>query len=115
MPAHKKVDYGRIEAGWRAGVKTPQQLADEYTAATGVSASRTGVIKHFTKLGIPRDLTEKVKAKSNAMVLASMVSGKVSAKVSAATPKPDSEIINDVAMVLATVQMSHRKDRKSVV
>ena len=54
MPARKKVDYERIEPGWRAGALSPSQLAAEYTDATGVSVSRSAIIKHFTELGIPR-------------------------------------------------------------
>lgn len=55
MPARKKVDYERIEPGWRAGVLSPAQLAAEYTEATGVSVSHAAIIKHFKKLGVPRD------------------------------------------------------------
>lgn len=106
MAAPKKVDYERIEAGWRAGVKSPAQLAAEYTAETGVSVSHAAIIKHFKKLGVPRDLRAKVHAKADAMVMASMVTG----KVSVLTTKRDSEIIADSAVIVANIQVSHRAD-----
>lgn len=106
MAAPKKVDYERIEPDWRAGLKSPAQLAAEYTAETGVSVSHAAIIKHFKKLGIPRDLKAKVRAKADAMVMASMVTGKVSTE----TTKRDAEIIADSAVVVANLQVSHRKD-----
>ncbi|MFX3545040.1 hypothetical protein [Ralstonia mannitolilytica] len=106
MAAPKKVDYERIEPDWRAGLKSPAQMAAEYTKETGVSVSHAAIIKHFKKLGIPRDLKAKVLAKADAMVMASMVTGKVSPE----TTKRDAEIVADSAVVVANVQVSHRKD-----
>ena len=45
---------------------------------TGVSVSHAAIITHFKKLGVPRSLVAKVRAKSDAMVMESMVTGKVS-------------------------------------
>ena len=106
MPAPKKIDYARLEPGWRAGILSPHQLAAEYTEATGVAVSHTAIIKHFKKLGVTRDLTAKVKAKADSMVLESMVTGKVSVETTTA----DAEIINDGAAQIAYVRLSHRKD-----
>ena len=69
MAAPKKVDYERIEPGWRAGIKSPAQLASEYTEATGISVSRSAIIKHFTELGVPRDLKAKVRAAAHQAAL----------------------------------------------
>jgi hypothetical protein len=106
MAAPKKVDYDRIEPGWRAGLKSPHQLALEYTAATGVACSHAAIIKHFKKLGIERSLAAKIKAKAEAMVTQAMVTGKVTKE----TLARDVDIINVGAMELANVQLSHRKD-----
>ena len=106
MAAPKKVDYERIEAGWRAGIKSPSQLAAEYTAQTGVSVSHAAIIKHFKKLGVTRDLSAKVKAKADSMVMEAMVTG----KVSVVTTKKDAEIIDQSALIVANVQISHRQD-----
>ena len=106
MAAPKKVDYERIEPGWRAGIKSPEQLASEYTEVTGIPVSRTAIIKHFKILGIPRDLKAKIQAKADAMVAASLVSG----KVSTLSPETERTIIDTVATEVATVRISHRKD-----
>jgi hypothetical protein len=106
MAAPKKIDYERIEPEWRAGIKSPAQLASEYTAETGVSVSHAAIIKHFKKLGVPRDLAAKVKAKAAAMVTESMVTG----KVSTVTTKRDSEIVAEAALTVANIQVSHRSD-----
>lgn len=106
MAAPKKVDYERIEPGWRAGVLSPAQLATEYTEATGVTVSRAAIIKHFEKLGVPRDLKAKVQAKAEAMVAQAMVTG----KVTTATTKKDAEIVDTVALTVATVRIAHRTD-----
>lgn len=106
MAAPKKVDYERIEPGWRAGILSPAQLAAEYTEATGVSVSHAAIIKHFKKLGVPRDLTAKVRAKADAMVMDAMVTG----KVSSVTTKRDAEIIDESATRQAIVRLTHRTD-----
>ena len=106
MAAPKKVDYERIEAGWRAGVKSPAQLAAEYTEETGINVSRAAIIKHFDKLGVPRNLDAKVHAKADAMVTQAMVTGKVSTD----TNRRDSGIVDQAATEVATVRLSHRTD-----
>lgn len=106
MAAQKKVDYEAIEPGWRAGIKSPAQLAAEYTEATGISVSRSAIIKHFDKLGVPRDLSAKVHAKAEAMVAEALVTG----KVSTVTTVADATIINAAAVDVATIRISHRKD-----
>ncbi|MBD1554783.1 hypothetical protein [Pseudomonas typographi] len=106
MAAPKKIDYERIEPAWRAGIKSPAQLASEYTEMTGVKVSHAAIIKHFKKLGVPRDLSAKVRAKSDAMVMEAMVTG----KVSTVTTKRDAEIIDEGAVAVASVRIGHRTD-----
>jgi hypothetical protein len=106
MSAKQRIDYDRIEPGWRAGIKSPAQLAAEYTAATGETVSRVAIKKHFEKAGIPRDLKAKVQAKADSMVAASMVTG----KVSSGTKARESDVINANAVELASIQLSHRSD-----
>lgn len=106
MPAKKRVDYDRIEAGWRAGVLSPHQLAAQYTAETGERVSHAAIIKHFTKLEVPRDLSAKVAAKANAKVDAAMVTR----KVTAVTKIPEKEIVEAVANSQASIRLAHRAD-----
>lgn len=106
MAAKKRVDYDRIEAGWRAGLLSPHQLAAQYTAETGEPVSHAAIIKHFTKLGVPRDLSAKIEAKAKAKVEASMVTR----KVTDVTKIPEREIVEAVASTQATVRLAHRAD-----
>lgn len=106
MAAPKRVDYDRIEAGWRAGLLSPHQLAAQYTEETGEKVSHAAIIKHFKKQGIARDLSQKIMDRANAMVTEAMVTGKVTAKPT----KPDREILEVGSMTVANVQLAHRKD-----
>lgn len=104
MAAPKKIDYDRIEPGWRAGLLSPGQLAAEYEKQTGHKVSRAAIIKHFEKAGIARDLSGKIHDRAAAMVTEAMVTGKVAAKPSL----PDSTIIEAGSMQVAGVQLSQR-------
>lgn len=109
MAAPRIIDYGRIEPGWREGVKSVQQLADEYKAATGQAVTKQAVSKHFRDLGIPRDLSAKIKAKADAMVDAAMVDGKVVVTGEETLPA-EAKIIASAATTSANIQLSHRAD-----
>lgn len=109
MAAPRIIDYGRIEPGWRAGILSVQQLADEYESETGQRVTQAAIRKHFVKRGIPRDLSEKIGAKAAAMVSAAMVSGKVSVTGNETLPA-DAAIIKGAATSVANVQLSHRAD-----
>lgn len=109
VAAPRIIDYGRIEPGWREGIKSVQQLCDEYQAATGQSVTPAAARKHFRKLGVPRDLSAKISAKAEAMVSAAMVSNKVSVTCDETLPA-ESEIISSAATTVANVQLSHRAD-----
>jgi len=102
----KLIDWERIEKPFRAGRISVLQIAAEYENDTGVSISHTAINKHFAKLGIKRDLSEKVQAKADSMVSAAMVSGRVSTE----TMATDAEIINAEALSVANIQFSHRLD-----
>ena len=102
----QKIDYDRIERGWRAGILSPRQLAAAYEEETGQKVSHAAIIKHFTRLGIPRNLAEKIKAKSDAMVTQAMVTE----QVTPVTIKRDQEIIEDAATQLTYVRLNQRKD-----
>ena len=109
MAAKKRVDYDRIEAGWRAGILSPHQLAAAYVAETGDPVSHAAIIKHFNKHGVPRNLAAKIKAKSDAMVTAAMAS-KVTEEVTDVTIKRDRDIVDDGAANLTAIRLGHRKD-----
>lgn len=106
--ATSKVDYAIIEPAWRAGIKTPDQLAKEYTEQTGVSVSRTAIIKHFAKKGIERNLAAKIQAKADAMVNESMVTGEVREKLTI----KENLIIAEGALAVANIKKAHRDSAK---
>ena len=105
MAAPKKVDYDRIEADWRAGLLSPRQLAAKYTEETGDPVSHAAIINHFKRVGIERDLAEKIRAKADAMVTRSMATGKVTREPTV----PDTRVIEDGAAQIAMVRLFHRK------
>lgn len=106
MAATKRIDYARIEPDWRAGIKSPEQLAIEYEKATGDKVSRVAINKHFKTAGIPRDLGAKIRAKADAMVSASMVS----AMVSPETKITEQVTIEVEAQVQTRIRLAHRTD-----
>ena len=111
MAAPRKVDYERIEPGWRAGVLSPAQLAAEYTEATGISCSAAAVRKHFTKLGIPRDLTAQVRAKADALVLEAGVAAKADPAEKKLPVTPAAAVLVEQAAIdSAVIQLAHRAD-----
>lgn len=110
MAAPRKVDYERIEPGWRAGVLSPAQLAAEYTEATGISCSAAAVRKHFTKLGIPRDLTAQVRAKADALVLEAGVSKSFEPRTQKPITPATAAVVEKAALDSATIQLAHRAD-----
>jgi hypothetical protein len=103
MAAAPKVNYDLLEPDWRAGLKTPYQMADEYTAQTGIKVSRTAIVKHFEKLEIPRNLAAKIQAKADAKVAKSMVADMV-AKTT------ESAVIEANADIVATIHLGQRAD-----
>ncbi len=109
MAAPRIIDYGRIETGWREGLKSVPQLCAEYEAATGQSVSHVSVMRHFKKLGIPRDLSAKIEAKAAAMVTAATATGKATVSGNETLPA-EAEVINSAAITSANVQLSHRAD-----
>jgi len=58
----KNIAWEVVELDWRAGAKSKKQMAEEH------GVSRAAIDKHFAKLGIERDLTVQIKARSNALV-----------------------------------------------
>lgn len=69
MMAEKKkgapvtINWALMDESWKAGIKSIQAIANEYQEATGRKVSPAGIKKHYDDLGIPRDLSGKIKAK----------------------------------------------------
>ena len=86
------------------GLLSPEQLATEYTKSTGEPVSRVAIIKHFNKAGVPWDLAAKIRAKADALVAASLVTGVVSTE----TKARDTKIIEAGPVQSATVLLPIR-------
>jgi hypothetical protein len=104
MAPKAKVDYESMKHDWMAGVKSPQQMAVEYTEWTGIKVTRQAIIKHFKRAGLERSMAAAIQLKADAMVAASMVAGMVAA------PKTQNEITNIVGRKVADVRLTHRAD-----
>ena len=59
-----RVKWDLIDGDWKAGIKSMQTIADAYEEATGKRITPAGIKKHYDELGIPRDLSGKIKAKA---------------------------------------------------
>lgn len=96
----KSIDWDLVEADWRAGVKTKQQMSVEH------GVSRAAIDKHFAKLGIERDLTGKIRAKAESLV----AQDAVTSEVTPATASKEREIVEANAEMQAGIIRAHRKD-----
>lgn len=65
------VDWEAMEADWRAGFKSVLQLSKEY------GVSRPAIDKHWAKEGVERDLSAKIKSKSDSLVAQAVVAHEV--------------------------------------
>lgn len=99
----KAIDWEAIEKDWRAGIKTKLQMSEEY------EVSRAAMDKRFKKLGIDRDLAEKIRQRAEALVTQQAVTQMVTLLPNVTTPK-EAEIIEVNARMQAATMMSHRRD-----
>lgn len=95
-----EINWERIEADYRAGIKTLREIADEHGITHGA------INKRAKRDGWTRDLTAKVKAKADFLVSKEAVSNEVSKN----SRIPESEIIEANALQSAEIQIRERKD-----
>lgn len=95
----KPVDWAGMEPHYRAGLRTLRNLSEEY----GVSPP--GILKHFRKAGIARDLRPRIQQMASDAVNAAAVAETVNAR-----GPSEQEIVDANAKALASVQIAHRKD-----
>lgn len=94
------VDWEAMEPDWRAGIKSPNQLAKEY------GVSRPAILKHWEKEGVERDLSEKIKAKTDSLVTHATVTPLVTPETKASEKK----VIEVTATMLAEKILGQRAD-----
>ena len=95
----KHTNWTKIEADYRAGIKTLRQIAEE-NGTTHVS-----IMKHAKRDDWVRDLSAKIQAKADAAVTKAAVTNSVT-KEKAATER---EIVEANAELQYQIRISHRK------
>ena len=93
-------DWEKIEADYRAGIKTLRQIAGEHGVTHGA------INKRAKRDGWSRDLSAKIAAKADELVSKSAVSTPVSSEARIA----ERELIDANAQAIVSVRLSHRKD-----
>ena len=58
------VNWSLIDDAWRDGILSIRSIADEYTKLTGKPVSPSGIKKHYTELGVARDITSRINARA---------------------------------------------------
>lgn len=100
MTEKKVIDWEKIELDYRANVKTLRQIADEHGITHG------SINKRAKRDGWARDLSAKIKAKTDELVSKSLVSSEVSNE----KRLTEKQIIDEGATALTNVRLSQRKD-----
>ena len=93
-------DWEKIEADYRAGIKTLRQIAGEHGVTHGA------INKRAKRDGWSRDLTAKIAAKANELVSKSAVSTPVSTE----SRISEREVVDANAQAIVSVRLSHRRD-----
>ena len=99
------VDWDAMEPEWRAGLVSVLQLSRDY------GVSRAGIIKHWDKEGVERDLLAKIQARAEALVTHDAVTPKV-------TPEQrvtERNVVEANAQVVADTILRHRADVKRAI
>ncbi|WP_426106379.1 hypothetical protein [Massilia sp. TSP1-1-2] len=96
----KTIDWDLVEADWRAGIKTKQQMAVQY------DVSRAAMDKRFTKLGITRHLGDKIRQKTQSIVDAAAIP----ADAPPLAPGQERDIIEANAAMQSKIILAHRMD-----
>ena len=89
-------DWEKIEADYRAGVKSLRQIGTEH------GISHVAVDKRAKKEAWPRDLSAKIKAKAAELVNRGAVNGGL-------TKATEADVVTSNAEMQASVHLSHRK------
>lgn len=104
MAEKKTVDWESIEKDWRAGIKTKLQMSQEY------GVSRAAIDKHFCRLGIERDLGEKIRQRADALVTQAAVDEVTRSVTQNRLVTTEKEIVEVNARNQADLILAHRKD-----
>ena len=93
-------DWEKIEADYRAGIKTLRQIAGEH------GVSHVAINKRAKRDGWSRDLSAKIAAKADELV----TKGAVTSVVTTESRISEREVIDANAQAIVSVRLSHRRD-----
>lgn len=96
------IDWERIEADYRAGMKSVREIAAEN------AVTHPAIMKRAKRDGWDRDLSARIQAKADALVTKQMVT----AEVTAAKLETERQVIEIGAQAVANVRLAHRTDIK---
>ena len=99
-PSTMATDWERIELDYRAGIKTLRQIADENSITHGA------INKRAKRDGWERDLSQKIKAKAEALVSKTLVSNEVSKERRIA----ERDVVDAGANAIVEVRLGQRRD-----
>jgi len=100
------INWALMDDDWCCGVKSLQGIADSYKEKTGQSVTLAGIKKHYDNLGIPRDLSGKIKAKADSLVENELVKDLVKSNIKL----KEADIVDANAQNNALIQIKQRKD-----
>lgn len=95
----KNVDWEKIEADYRSGIKSLREIAADHPGTNHVAITRMA-----KKHGWERSLVEKIRKAADVLVTAQAVTGDVTAKQAS-----EKEVIAASAQAIVNVKLSHRK------
>lgn len=98
MTRDEKIDWEEMEPEWRAGIISKKQLSKQY------GVSRAAIDKHWSKLGIERDLTKQIQAEAKSKVARATVTP----GVTPLTRVTEQQVVEANATVMANKQIEHR-------
>jgi hypothetical protein len=100
------VNWSLIDGAWRAGILSIRSIADEYTKLTGKPVSPSGIRKHYTELGVARDLTSRINARAQELVNIELVHELVHTE----TVISEDEIVDINAQQHKVIILTERRD-----
>lgn len=98
-------DWEAMEPLWRAGVVSVSKLSADF------GVSRAGILKHWAKRRIERDLSGKIRAEADAIVArAEVKQARLQAQVTAMDPVTVAETVTTNAEIQAAAILGERSD-----
>lgn len=100
-PAKPQPDWEKIEVEYRSGLLSVREIAAKH------AVSHVAILKRAKREDWPRDLSAKIKAKAEALLVTTET---VTTEVTAVTKTAEKAVVDANAQAIVQVRLSHRKD-----